>query len=390
MSASSCCCALPPPPPPPPPCCTLICCSYSSSAFWRICSALCSGGSAPSGLTAASLRLRLAHRLHRLRQHLGDLGERRIALHELAVQPREQAFDLLAQPRLRQADDGRALAQLLPRHRAAIALHVEGRGDDLPLLLGERLDLAAAAAATATAAALRLRLTEVLVERADAQEVQVARRALAALHAVVVGRAREVRHRVARLHAQLFQVERVAGADLGQPVAPGEQLDRLLRPAVDRVDELEIADAEVVLGGRLDEHFLDRRRGRVAPRLGERDGRRLVGQHVDRVLRRRRHALAGRRLQLDAVEAVLVRLERRRRAIRRPPAPTARSTPCRSTRAARSASSSSGSRAAGLRCRAARRCRRHPRSSAARGRCTPGSGTRARGAARTARPRPSA
>ena len=46
-----------PPPPPPPPCwrCICTCVSYSSSAFWRNCSAFCSGASAPSGLTACSL-----------------------------------------------------------------------------------------------------------------------------------------------------------------------------------------------------------------------------------------------------------------------------------------------------------------------------------------------
>ena len=54
----------------------------------------------------------LLHRLDRLRQQLRDLLERRIALNELAVQTREQPFDLLAQPRLRQSDDRRALAQL--------------------------------------------------------------------------------------------------------------------------------------------------------------------------------------------------------------------------------------------------------------------------------------
>ena len=59
----------------------------------------------------------------------------------------------------------------------AIALHVEGRRDDLALLLRERLHLAAAAAtATAAAAGPGLRLAEVLAERTDAQEVQVARR----------------------------------------------------------------------------------------------------------------------------------------------------------------------------------------------------------------------
>src|SRR6185436_15751027 len=112
-------------------------------------------------------------------QQLADLLELRILLHELAVHAREHAFDLLAQPRLRQRHHGGALLQLVGREPLAIALDVERRRDDLPLLLRERFNLTAAAPATTAApAALRLRLAEVLVERTDAHEVEVARRAL--------------------------------------------------------------------------------------------------------------------------------------------------------------------------------------------------------------------
>ena len=123
----------------------------------------------------------------------------------------------------------------------------------------------AAAAATTAATALRLRLLEVLLERANAQEIQVARRGLRAGRVVVRG-ARVVRHRIAGLDAELFEIERVAGGDLGQPRRPREQLHDFLRAAVHRVHELEVANAEIVFGRGLDEHFFDRRHRRIAAR----------------------------------------------------------------------------------------------------------------------------
>ena len=74
-------------------------------------------------------------------------------------------------------------------HGLAIALDVERAGNDLPLLLRQRADFLSAAAATAAAAAHRRRRLEVLVERADAQEIDVAARLLGAVDGVVVGRA---------------------------------------------------------------------------------------------------------------------------------------------------------------------------------------------------------
>ena len=89
-----------------------------------------------------------------------------------------------------------------------------------------------------------------------------------------------------------------------------EQLDRLLGPAVDRVGQTERAHAEVVVGAGLQEHLLDGVGGGVAPGLDEHDRRRLVGEHVDGVARRRLHELAARPFQLDLVEAVLLDHER--------------------------------------------------------------------------------
>ena len=83
----------------------------------------------------SELGLRLAHGRHGLRQHLRDLGKRRVLLHELTAESRQEPLDLLAETRLRQRDHRRALAKLLCVHPATIALHIEGGRDDLALLL---------------------------------------------------------------------------------------------------------------------------------------------------------------------------------------------------------------------------------------------------------------
>ena len=82
-----------------------------------------------------------------------------------------------------------------------VAHDVERRRDDLALLLRELADLLSAAAAATAAAGHRLRRLVVLAERPDLDEVDVARRRLRALHAVVVGRLRVVGDEVARLEA---------------------------------------------------------------------------------------------------------------------------------------------------------------------------------------------
>src|SRR6185295_14151558 len=103
------------------------------------------------------LALGFLHRRDRLRQQIGHLLERRILLDEAAVHAGDEAVNLIPEPRLRQRDDDGVLAELVGRHLLAIALDVEGRGDDLTLLLRERADLILpAAAAPAAAAGIRL------------------------------------------------------------------------------------------------------------------------------------------------------------------------------------------------------------------------------------------
>ena len=81
----------------------------------------------------------------------------------------DEFLDLVAQLALRQADEDRVLLELVGGHFRPIALDVEGRRDDLPLLFRQRAGLVLlppAAPAPAAAARLRLRLPEVLAERA--------------------------------------------------------------------------------------------------------------------------------------------------------------------------------------------------------------------------------
>jgi hypothetical protein len=175
------------------------------------------------------------------------------------------------------------LAELLRRHLWTIADRIEGCRDDLPLLLRQLADLVAAAAAPA--ASHRLRRLVILPEGPNLHEVDVARGRLRALHGVVVCGLRVVRDEVAGREPEFFEVNRVARRHLGQRLRPTEQADRLLGTAVHRVEQLHLLDAVVVVSTHFREHFLDRARRSVAPRLLEADGRPLIGEHVDGVLR---------------------------------------------------------------------------------------------------------
>ena len=165
----------------------------------------------------------------------------------------------------------RVLAQLVGRHRLAIALDVEGRGDDLTLLLRQRADLVLPPPPPPPPPpAFDCAWRNSLPSGRMLEEVDVARRRLRAGDRVVVGGPRVVRHEVARLRRSALR-----GRTCGPAVTSVsrllavEQPQRLLGAAVDRVDQLEILDAVVVFGARLDEHFFDRRRRRVAARLAK-------------------------------------------------------------------------------------------------------------------------
>ncbi len=220
-----------------------------------------------------------------LRQELCDLLEGRIRRHQPAVHAIDQALHLLAQPALRQREHDQRFLDLVRRHRPAVALNLEGPGNDLTLLLRQRADFPTGAAASTTTATHRGGRLEVLAERPDAQEVDVACRLLGTAGHVVVRGLGVIRHGIAGLHAQLLEIERVPRRHFGRRLAAVVEPDCLLRPAVDRVDELQVLDREVVIGAGLDDELLYRRGIAVAARLGERDRRRLIRQHVDRVFR---------------------------------------------------------------------------------------------------------
>ena len=251
------------------------------------------------------------HLLHRLRQQLGDLFELGIAHHAPVVEARRQGRDLVAKPLLREPHHDQPLAEPLRRVAVAVPVQVEGRRDDLPLLFGKLLFAAhlATAAATTAASGLLLGLAELGVEAADLEEVDVADGFLAA-RARVVARLGVVGDDVARDELVLLQEERVARAHFAQGRGPGaEQFDGLFLAAVDRKDELELPDAVVVIGARLDEELLQRRGACVAAGAGEGERRRLVVQHVDGVLGGGGHQPGARALHLEVVEAVLLHHE---------------------------------------------------------------------------------
>ena len=144
----------------------------------------------------------------------GDVLHHRIGLADAGDDLRRQSLGALLQLSLRERQEHHVLPELLGADLLPVAHHVERAGNDSPLLLGERRRVVRAAAAPAVlllTAGLALGRPVVLAERLDLDEVDVACRGLRALDRVGVGGAREVRHDVAGLQAQLLEEERVAG-----------------------------------------------------------------------------------------------------------------------------------------------------------------------------------
>ena len=245
------------------------------------------------------------HLLHRPRKQFGDLLELGIPHHAPVVEARDESRHLVAKPFLRQPHHDQALVEALRRIARAVPVQIEGRRNDLPLLLRELLLVARARASAASpSAGLLLRLAEIGLEAPDLEEVDVADRLLAA-GARVVPRLGVVGDDVAGDKLVFLEEERVSRAHLAHwRRARAEQLDGLLLPAVDREDELHLPDAVVVVRARLHEELLQRVGALVAARAGEGKSRRLVVQHVDGVLGRGGDEPGARTLHLDAVEAV--------------------------------------------------------------------------------------
>ncbi len=86
------------------------------------------------------------------------------------------------------------------------------------------------------------------------------------------------------LSVSLAQEERVTSRDLLADRCSFEEYDRLLRTAVDRVDELQSPDAVVVRRLDFSEDLLDVRHAEVTSRIGNGDRGCLVGQDIDDVV----------------------------------------------------------------------------------------------------------
>jgi hypothetical protein len=112
------------------------------------------------------------------------------------------------------------------------------------------------AAASATAAPALLLAIIVLI-RTDLHEVDVGRRVLRAADRVVVGRARVIRDDVAWLELESFEHECVARRDVLDGARPFVQRQDVFVAAVDRIHEIQLGDAIVVLGARFRVDLVD-------------------------------------------------------------------------------------------------------------------------------------
>src|SRR5262249_37316935 len=155
----------------------------------------------------------------------------------------DELLDLLSQLRLREVQENDVLAVLFGLGLRLVADRVERRGDDFTLLLRQLADAVLAARASTTTHRLGLHGLVVLAERADLDEIDVACRRLRSGNRISVSRFRVVRDEIARLEAQLLQIDRVAGAYLGQRLRPAEQRHGLGRRAVRRIEQLQLLDA---------------------------------------------------------------------------------------------------------------------------------------------------
>ena len=96
-----------------------------------------------------SVGFRRPHLRRGLRQQIGDLLEALVLIDLTALHLLDQLVDLRLQLALRQREEHHVLAVLLRRELRLVANHVEGRGDDLFLLLRQLADVVAAATAAA-------------------------------------------------------------------------------------------------------------------------------------------------------------------------------------------------------------------------------------------------
>ena len=255
------------------------------------------------GHRSGGTRQRRRHRRIRRRRHpLGSAATRRRAagLRRKRLGPGPQlALGLgdRAHVRRRLAGDGAPLQ--LPR-----------RDDDLLLRLEE---IGGRAGAAAAHAGLALGGEERLAERPHLEEEDIAPRLGRDLPAADVAGARVVGDEVAGLDGELLDEQRVQPVDARrrQPPAPLERHDLLAAPP-HRVDELEVGDAVIVVGARLDDDFLELRDLAIARGPHDADVGRPVVEHAHEVLGIVRALEPVDVLEADAIRPVLGDREPRR------------------------------------------------------------------------------
>ena len=217
------------------------------------------------------------------RKLLDDLREPGVRLHHTAIlNPPNYGLYPLAQATLRKRKSRHVFLILLIRILVAIANHLEGRCDNLPLLLGK---LTIQALTTPTSSPALIRLAVVATKRPDAHEIDVGRDRPPASDPVVVRHLGVVRDQITRLETQLLEVEGVCGRHLLGAPGPVEQIERIFRIAVHRIDQLQRPQAVIVLCTDLDEHLFDRRNLDIPPGFLEPNRRRLVVERIDEIVR---------------------------------------------------------------------------------------------------------
>ena len=130
-----------------------------------------------------------------------------------------------------------------------------------------------------------IRLAVVATKGPDAHEIDVGSDRPPAPDPVVVRHLSVVRDQIARLETQLLEVEGVCGRHLLGAPGPVEQIERILRIAVHRVDQLQRPQAVIVLCADLDEHLFDRRSLDIPPGFLEPNRRGLVVERIDEIVR---------------------------------------------------------------------------------------------------------
>ena len=261
-----------------------------------------------SGLERIERRHRLLHR-RRGERHLIFFGQRLAGLRTL--RRRRGAASLRPPPRIphrRLAERARRLLDAIlqlrlgARHRLDVllgfgapghlraAIELERRHDDVLLRRDEVVERGAAARA---GHCLARGEGELLLERLDLEEEDVAARLVRTRAAREIARAHVVGNEVAGLDVEVLEEERVAALH-NRALTRDGQRNGFLGAAADGIHEVEASDAVIVLGLRFDVDFLEPRHRAILRRLEHAHVGRPILEGADEVFRLAvvRHPLA--------------------------------------------------------------------------------------------------